>query len=120
MIIKRNTIIFSTAIVSIIYCCLFFTICASTENQVAVVIGGWNGTNAYTEIEVWNHIHNNAQQNCTDTGEPPHVPDFPFPVLGASAVYLPDIGIYVCGGVNTITWENSRDCHKYNPRESRR
>ena len=117
---KSDQNIFSVAGVSIVFYYWFLTICASTENQVAVLIGGGsNETNTHIEVEVWNYI-DNIEQNCSDTGEPPQVPDFPFPVVGASAVYLPNIGIYVCGGVNTNTWEKSRDCYKFNPRESRR
>ena len=116
---KRNQNTFDIKRVCFVCYCWIFAAPVSTDVEVAVLIGGMDNNGTHLEVEVWNYI-NHHKQNCSDSGEPPHVPDFPFPVKGASAAYLPDIGIYVCGGVNETSGDKSRDCYKYNPRESRR
>ena len=116
---KRNQNIFNMTRVWLVWYCVIFATLVSTDDEVAVLIGGMDNNGTHLEVEVWNYI-NHHEKNCSDTGEPPHVPDFPFPVKGASAAYLPDMGIYVCGGVNETSGDMSRDCYKYNPRESRR
>ena len=80
-----------------------------TENpDIPVIIGGKNGSDPYVEVEVYNPKY----ETCSDNTEP-RIPDFPVPIYGASAVYVKDIGIYVCGG-------GKPDCYTYNPRQNKR
>ena len=98
---------------------LVFTMICSTSSildvEVAVIIGGAAGSNdTVTDVEVYNYIDGN-EKTCPN-GIAPQIPNFPIKhLIGASSVYLPDIGIYVCGGPN-----GQLNCYKYNPRENKR
>ena len=81
------------------------------DPDLPVIIGGTNGSYTFVEVEVFNVI-GTSYATCSDN-TPPRIPDFPFPMYGASAVYIKDIGIYVCGG-------DFPDCYKYNPRQNKR
>ena len=109
-----------------VYILIFYLTCQSIwchvdDAEVAVIIGGINEDQSIVEVEVYSYL-NNEKQLCPGTNEEPTIPNFPFPVVGASAIYLPDIGIYVCGGMNVDVdpWESIRDCYMYNPRENMR
>ena len=88
---------------------------SSDDHELPVIIGGTNGEGNYTfvEVEVLNY-NSGVEKNCTD-GSLPKVPDFPIPVFGASAIYIDNIGIFVCGGSN-----NQNDCYKYDPYYNKR
>ena len=87
---------------------------SSEDPEVAVIIGGTDTTNtSFDEVEVYNWI-DNQWKTCPNESML-QVPNLPIPIYGASAVYLPDTGIYVCGG-----FDNQNDCYVYNPRQSRR
>ena len=94
---------------------LLLYLISSGDPELAVIIGGINGDNNYTynEVEVFQYV-DGWQFNCSDNTIP-QVPNFPVAVSEASAVYLENIGIYVCGGSNGQT-----DCYKYDPRQNRR
>ena len=94
---------------------MLITCCTSSvdieDPEIAVIIGGIKGSYTFVEVEVHNYV-DIYETNCSDNTTP-RVPDFPFPMYGASAVYVKDIGIYVCGG-------GFPDCYKYNPRQNKR
>ena len=90
----------------------FSTSSVDTEDpDLPVIIGGTNGSFTFVEVEVYNYI-GTSYFDCSDN-TPPRVPDFPVEVYGASAVYVNDSGIYVCGG-------GLMECYKYNPRQNKR
>ena len=97
----------------------FFVMFHSVSLQeVAVIIGGRNESQPFVNVEVYRDWLNH-ELKCPETEEDPSIPNFPIPIHGASAIYLPGIGIYVCGGVNAITEAKNHDCYKYNPKEKR-
>ena len=81
------------------------------DPDLAVIIGGTNGSFTFVEVEIYRYV-GNSYHNCSDN-TPPRIPDFPAEVYGASAGYVKDIGIYVCGG-------GMVECYKYNPRQNKR
>ena len=93
------------------------SIASFKDLEVAVIIGGINIDNDnITEVEVYNFDKDGYEITCPGLGaNAPQVPSFPIPLFGASAIYLPNIGIYVCGGAI-----GQLNCYKYNPRISRR
>ena len=99
----------------VIWVCLLLCSPSSGDPELAVIIGGINGGNndTYIEVEVYQYVDGH-QINCSDNTIP-KVPNFPVAVSGASAVYVENIGIYVCGGSNGQT-----DCYMYDPRQNRR
>jgi len=101
--------------------CLFSAV---STDDVAVVMGGkyWSSpiTPSYllTDVEVYTSHLTKDQQLCKKTNEEPDVPNLPIPIYDASAVFLPDFGIFLCGGMT----ENSQyvtTCYRYDPRVSR-
>ena len=105
-------------------CILIHNVLSDDFSDVAVIIGGLNGSHTFLDVEVYSYRKENMSQiqNCPDTEIYPAVPNFPLPINRASAVYLPNIGIYVCGGVydEDEGKKYNHHCFKYNPRESRR
>ena len=91
----------------------------TAANEVAVIVSGVGlaGAPVYSVELYMGHLPD--QLKCTETGQLPTVTDFPVPVQGASAVFLPDFGIYVCGGKNLETSEKEKACYNYNPAISR-
>ena len=91
----------------------------TAANEVAVIVSGrgLGGAPVYSVELYMGHLP--EPLTCAETGELPTVTDFPVPVKGHSAVFLPDFGIYVCGGVNMETWEIEKACYNYNPAISR-
>ena len=84
--------------------------------EVAVIVGGNKDASTYlTNVEVYTAHLPNGQQNCKGTGLAPTVPDLPVRLAGASAVYLPDFGIYVCGGYSPDTGYEGF-CYRYSPK----
>ena len=106
---------------NLINLCFLLILPSASFHQVAVIIGGANSTHELAEVEVYIGNDDNIIpiSNCPDTNRPPEVPNFPYPMKGASGVYIPDIGIYVCGGVRNGS-EMERTCYKYNPSENSR
>ena len=90
-----------TPVVLVLLCA---NILVSTED-IAVIIGGkWTGWKQpdqfHQSVEVYTkHLSENPTL-CNSTNEEPHIPDLPMPIYAAAAVYLPDFGIYLCGGIN--------------------
>ena len=106
-------------ILSLSYLILFmikpqFIHCQTVNPEVAVIIGGTNKSHDFRDVEVYSYL-NHFKQNCPN-GEYPRLPDFPIPIVGASSVYVPHKGIYVCGGVKD-NLEPQKDCYRYDPRE---
>ena len=104
-----------------IFLCLFSV--AST-NEVAVVMGGIylsspiTPTHLLNGVEVYTSHLDKDKQLCKQTNKEPDVPDLPIPIYGASAVFLPDYGIFLCGGM-TENSEYVTTCYRYDPRVSR-
>ena len=106
-------------VLSLSYLILFMTIpqfihCQTSNPEVAVIIGGTNKSHDFRDVEVYSYL-NHFKQNCLN-GKYPRLPDFPIPIVGASSVYVPQKGIYVCGGVKD-NLEPHKDCYRYDPRE---
>ena len=115
--------------------CLFLTVCnfmtvpvacvttgrAAEPNEVAVIVGGGGPSSEYpTPVEVYMEHLPEPLRKCPETEEVPAVPDFPVPIGDHSAVFLPDFGIYVCGGkLPDNGHEYSNACYNYNPEELR-
>ena len=104
-----------------IFLCLFSTV---YTNEVAVVMGGqyWSSpitpNHLLNTVEVYTSHLTKDKQLCKNTNKEPDVPNLPIPIYGASAVFLPDFGIFLCGGMS----ENSEyvtTCYRYDPRVSR-
>ena len=84
--------------------------------EVAVLLGGDGSPDQHDPQPVEVYMgHLSEPLRCPNTGEAPSVPDLPVPVRGASAVYLPGFGIYVCGGWNSNTTAYENACYKFNP-----
>ena len=93
---------------------------AAEPNEVAVIIGGFNLPSEFAKsVEVYMEHLPEPLRKCPETEDVPAVPDFPVPIVSHSAVFLPDFGIYVCGGNDTDTLGTSDACYNYNPSESR-
>ena len=90
-----------------------FIHCQTANPEVAVIIGGTNKSHDFLDVEVYSYL-NHFKENCPN-GEYPSLPDFPIPIVGASSIYVPNKGIYVCGGVKD-NFEPQKDCYKYDPR----
>lgn len=97
-------------VVYIILCFALF-LCRVSSHHVAVIIGGTNSGNDLKDVEVYSDDKGSI---CHDTGNPAQVPNFPHSIKGGSGVFIPDKGIYICGGV-MATGEMDRKCYKYNP-----
>ena len=67
-----------------------------SSHQVAVIIGGTDAGWDLANVEVYS---DDKGSTCPVTGNPAQVPNFPHQIKGASGVYVPDRGMYVCGGV---------------------
>ena len=96
---------------------LYFLFPCINLQEVGIIIGGKNVTGYPLKTELY--VDHRYPSLCPETGEEPSVPDFPVPLLGASAIYLPNIGIYICGGMNADTGTLEHYCYKYNPKEKR-
>ena len=87
--------------------------------DVAVIIGGQY--NAYMSkqclqsVEVYTKHLSKNKLLCNNTHEEPHIPDLPIPIYAAAAVFLPEFGIYLCGGFNDKN-EPLKSCYRYDPR----
>ena len=84
-----------------------------SSHQVAVIIGGTDAGWDLANVEVYS---DDKGSKCPNTGYPVQVPNFPHPIKGASGVYVPNRGMYVCGGVMK-SGELDRKCYTYNPTE---
>ena len=104
-----SNVVFFNFIVQFIYC-------QATNHEVAVIIGGTNESHDFLDVEVYSYL-DHVKKPCSN-GEYPSVPDLPKPLVGASAVYVPETGIYVCGGVDVTDdgYVPHKDCYKYNPK----
>ena len=102
-------------IVSILLNILCFTLLFPwvSSHQVAVIIGGTDSSWDLADVEVYSDDKGSI---CPGARNPAQVPNFPHSIKGASGVYVPDKGMYVCGGV-MHSGELDRKCYKYNPTE---
>ena len=91
--------------------CFASSVDPNDDYEIVVIVGGTNGTVPHSTTEIYNY-YGSTYLTCSD-GNPPEIPDFPIAIQGASAVYLPNTGIYICGGHSDS--EVNRDCYKYNP-----
>ena len=106
-----SNVVFFNAIVQLIYC-------QATNHEVAVIIGGTNSSHDFKDVEVYSYF-DHLKKSCSN-GEYPSVPDLQIPLVGASAVYVPEMGIYVCGGVDVTDdgYKANKDCFRYDPKEN--
>lgn len=96
---------------------LIFNIVKSRE--VAVILGGKDDTSDHGPVSVEVYSGADPPTPCPGTEDLPHVPDLPQPLRGASAIYVPDFGIYLCGGINAVTGIVEKSCYNYNPSVNR-
>jgi len=87
--------------------------------DVAVIIGGqfnsWQGHQCLQSVEIYTKHLSKDKLVCNNTNEEPHIPDLPIPIYAAAAVFLPQFGIYLCGGIND-KHEPLKTCYRYDPR----
>ena len=103
---------------------LFYLCIAVSAEDVAVILGGMSCSSPVTpctylrDVEVYTKHLSTHRYLCKGTNEDPQIPSLPMPIYGASAVFLPEFGIYLCGGRND-NGEYLKSCYRYDPRISR-
>ena len=107
-----------------IFALLWYLFITVSAEDVAVIIGGkeWYGPGVDRRIRYLNdafiyttHLPD-KNTPCRATNEKPQIPDLPIAMYGFDAVFLPQYGIYICGGWNQ-DGEYLTHCYRYDPRE---
>ena len=109
---------YKTLCVSNQFAFLFLTVKLIDASDVAVIIGGCDSATYLTCKQSSEVYSGQSTTPACKNGNIPTVPDFPGTISQHTSVYVPEHGIYVCGG-RDIGNNLSTSCYVYNPRSTR-
>ena len=103
---------------------LLYLCVAVPAEDVAVILGGQYCSSPHSpctilrDVEIYTKHLSKDIFLCNGANEDPQIPSLPVPIYGASAVFLPEFGLYLCGGRNDKN-EYLKSCYRYDPSISR-